>query len=449
MGNTAYRYYDIRRVRGEATHIDIDNTRIEQAGSVFYDTALIRVLGEFGWGVLSIDGEMVGDLMIREKLPTELIQKALNTATLTNERIEIAETASGVHTIPKMKEDPRILSLEEKAEILLDIEKHAKKEEIVSTRIGYSEKTEQISFASSHGDEYEYELVRSGFSVMAVSRRGSLSQMGYNREHTISGIPLRSKHHLAAEAADTAIQLLDAHPAKGGRMKAILDPELAGVFAHEAVGHAAEGDLVKEGSSILQNQIGKQIGPKELTVVDDPTLEMFGFCPVDDEGTKTERTDIISNGIMHAYLHSKETLAADIGYGIAGHSRGMPGDVPIVRMSNTFIAPGDCSYDELVENCRDGILLMGSRGGQVDPGRGIFQFNAEYGYLIENGELGQMVRDVSLSGEILTTLHAITHIGNDLKLSSGFCGKSGQTIPVSDGAPHILLSDAVVGGSDV
>jgi TldD protein len=118
-------------------------------------------------------------------------------------------------------------------------------------------------------------------------------------------------------------------------------------------------------------------------------------------------------------------------------------------MSNTFIAPGECSYDELIENCRDGIILIGSRGGQVDPGRGIFQFNAEYGYLIENGELSQMVRDVSLSGEILTTLHAITHIGDDLKLSPGYCGKSGQSVPVSDGAPHILLSDAVVGGSDL
>ncbi|MDR2855251.1 MAG: TldD/PmbA family protein [Methanomicrobiales archaeon] len=449
MDNTAYRYYDVRRVRGEATHIDIDNTRIELAGSVFYDTALIRVLGEFGWGVLSLDGEMVGDIATREKLPLELIQKALHAAKLTNERIEISETASGMRAIPAMKEDPRASSLEEKAETLLDIEKHAKKDEIVSTRLGYIEKTEQISFASSHGDEYEYELVRSGFSVMAVSRRGSLSQMGYNREHTISGIQLRTKHHLAAEAADRAVKLLDAKPAKGGKMKAILDPELAGVFAHEAVGHAAEGDLVKEGSSVLENYIGKKIGPKELTVIDDPTLEQFGFCPVDDEGTKTECTEIISHGVMHAYLHSKETLAADIGYGIAGHSRGMPGDVPIVRMSNTFIAPGECSYDELIESCRDGILLIGSRGGQVDPGRGIFQFNAEYGYLIENGEVGQMVRDVSLSGEILTTLHAITHIGDDLTFSAGFCGKSGQSVPVSDGSPHILLSDAIVGGSDV
>jgi len=449
MSNTDYRYYDIRRVRGEATLIDIDNARIEQAGTVFYDTALIRVLGSFGWGVLSVDGETVAELAKYETLPSKYIQKALGAAKLTNERIEIAETPSAIRPVPAMKTDPRDISLEEKSGMLLDIEKHAKRDEIVSTRIGYIEKAEHVSFASSHNDMYEYELVRSGFSVMAISKRGSLSQMGYNREHTISGIDLRSKHHLAAEAAEIAVKLLDAQPAKGGQMKAILDPELAGVFTHEAVGHAAEGDLVKEGNSILKDHIGERIGPIGLNVIDDPTLENFGFCPIDDEGTKTERTEIISDGIMNAYLHSKETLAADIGYGTPGHSRAMPGDIPIVRMSNTFIEAGDWAYDELIESCKDGILLMGSRGGQVDPGRGIFQFNAEYGYLIENGELGQMVRDVSLSGEILTTLHAITHIGNDMRLAPGYCGKSGQNVPVSDGAPHILLSDAVVGGSDV
>ena len=104
--------------------------------------------------------------------------------------------------------------------------------------------------------------------------------------------------------------------------------------------------------------------------------------------------------------------------------------------------------EELLEECRDGILLKGSRGGQVDPGRGVFQFNAEYGYVIENGEIGTMIRDVSLSGDILQTLHNIVLCGKDKKMHAGFCGKGGQSVPVSDGAPHILLYNAVVGGSD-
>jgi TldD protein len=116
-------------------------------------------------------------------------------------------------------------------------------------------------------------------------------------------------------------------------------------------------------------------------------------------------------------------------------------------MSNTFIEAGDATEEEIFAECKNGIFLKGSRGGQVDPGRGIFQFNAEYGYLIENGECTTMVRDVSLSGEILTTLHGIVLCGNKRIMSPGYCGKGGQSVPVSDGAPHVLLNDAVVGGS--
>ena len=161
-----------------------------------------------------------------------------------------------------------------------------------------------------------------------------------------------------------------------------------------------------------------------------------------------KRTEIIRGGIVNAFLHTRESLAA-VGDGVAGHARAMPGEPPLVRMSNTFIESGDSTADEIFAECRQGIFLKGSRGGQVDPGRGIFQFNAEYGYLVEDGQCTQMVRDVSLSGEILTTLHGIVLCGNDRMMSPGYCGKGGQSVPVSDGAPHILLNDAVVGGSGV
>lgn len=229
-------------------------------------------------------------------------------------------------------------------------------------------------------------------------------------------------------------------------MNAILDQELAGVFAHEAVGHASEGDLVKEGNSVLSGKIGEKIGNNILTIVDDPSLPEFGFEPVDAEGSAVGRTEIIRRGRVNTYLHSRETLAA-IGHGAAGNARAMPGEPPLVRMSNTYIENGDSSLEEMLETCRDGILLKGSRGGQVDPGRGVFQFNAEYGYLVEGGEVAGMVRDVSLTGEILSTLHSIELCGNDLLMHQGYCGKGGQSVPVSDGSPHVLLRSAVVGGS--
>ncbi len=203
---------------------------------------------------------------------------------------------------------------------------------------------------------------------------------------------------------------------------------------------------MKEGSSVLAGRIGEQIGPAILTIVDDPSIPEFGFEPVDAEGCRTVRTEVVSRGRVNAYLHTRETLAA-LGNGDAGHGRAEGGEPPLVRMSNTFIEEGDATLEEILSECRDGILLVGSRGGQVDPGRGVFQFNAEYGYLIEKGERTRMVRDVSLSGEILSTLHGILLCGNKREMHQGFCGKGGQSVPVSDGAPHILLSDAVVGGS--
>jgi len=440
----SYRYYDVRRVRGELSQIDIDNSVIESAGSSFVDLALIRVLGPVGWGVLSVNG----DLIEGDSLPDTLLHEALDAAKITNGAVSIVEGECQVLSVPKPKEDPRDVSLEEKTQILLDLERHAKMDDIVNTRVTYTERTGNITFFDSSDNRFSYEICRCGFGILAVACKDGITQMGYERRHTINGLNIRHQQNLALHAGTIAQELLHAKPARGGMMNAVLDPELAGVFAHEAIGHAAEGDLVQEGSSVLAGRIGEKVGTPVLTIIDDPTIEDFGFCPVDDEGSKTKRTEIIKSGVVNAYLHSMESMAA-VGEdtGVLGHARGMAGIVPIVRMSNTFIDNGDSDYDEIINECNDGILLKGSRGGQVDPGRGVFQFNAEYGYLIENGECTTMVRDVSLSGDILGTLHQVQLCGNDRKLHAGYCGKYGQTAPVSDGAPHILLKNAVVGGS--
>jgi TldD protein len=340
------------------------------------------------------------------------------------------------------------VDIEEKSALLSGIEQAAVYPSVVNRRANYIEKIENVHFTDSSENEYSYEMSRSGFNVLAVASRNGNVQMGYEREHSIRGFNLRHQQALGKKAAKIAVALLDAGAAKGGKMRAVLDPELAGVFAHEAVGHASEGDLVQEGNSVLKGKTGQKIGNENLTIIDDPGIHEFGFDPVDAEGVAVLRTEIIKKGIINAYLHNRETLSS-VGNGVAGHARAMPGEPPLVRMSNTFIETGDATEHEIFEECRNGIFLRGSRGGQVDPGRGIFQFNAEYGYLVENGECTKMVKDVSLSGEILATLHGIALCGNKRSMSPGYCGKGGQSVPVSDGAPHILLCDAVVGGSGV
>ena len=437
-------YYDLRHVTGEITHIDIDNGVVESAGTSFFNKAVLRVLTGSGWGVLQIDNY----IPCSGSRFDGLLESAARLAGITRENVVLGDAPRGVLAVPPLKEDPSDVSIEEKSALLAEIEMSATHPSVVNRRANYIERIEHVRFSDSSGDEYRYGMCRSGFNVLAVASRNGNVQMGYEREHSIHGLNLRHRQETGKRAAGIAVALLDAGAAKGGKMRAVLDPELAGVFAHEAVGHASEGDLIHEGNSVLKGRTGERIGNGDLTIVDDPGLQEFGFDPVDAEGIAVARTEIIRKGVVHAFLHSRESLSA-VGNGLAGHARAMPGEPPLVRMSNTFIEAGDSTVDEIFAECRDGIFLKGSRGGQVDPGRGIFQFNAEYGYLVRDGECTSMVRDVSLSGEILTTLHGIALCGNDRTMSPGYCGKGGQSVPVSDGAPHILLTDAVVGGSGV
>ena len=209
----SFRYYDIRRVNGEVTQIDLDNGKIEQAGSSFYDKAVIRVLGANGWGVLSVTGEELDT----DKIPSDLIEKAIKASAMTNVRIDIEETPSGIHGVPTMKEDPRDVSLEEKVSIIQDLDSAAKGPDIVSRRIQYLEKSDTVSFSDCLGHDYSYNICRCGFSVFAVASRGGVVQMGYERDHTISGLNIRHRQDLASEAAGRAGKLIDAAPAKGGK----------------------------------------------------------------------------------------------------------------------------------------------------------------------------------------------------------------------------------------
>jgi TldD protein len=272
--------------------------------------------------------------------------------------------------------------------------------------------------------------------------------MGRESRFGVSGFEIFKKHdafELARKAGNTAVELLKAKTPKAGTYPVILDQELAGVFIHEAVGHAVEADHVLEGNSILAGKIGDQIASPLINVYDDPSLHEFGYYPFDDEGAASKRTTLIQNGVLKSFLHSRET--AGILGGESRNSRAQGYSRPVIRMSNTFIAPDGMKFNEMLSELKNGIYLLGSRGGQVNPGEGVFQFNAERGFIVENGELTTPLRDVSLSGNTLEILNNVEAVGNDLEMNSGRCGKAGQLVPVSDGAPHVLVRKAVVGGS--
>ena len=260
------KYYDLRHVTGQVTHIDIDNGVVESAGTSFFNKAVLRVLNRTGWGVIQIDNYTP----CTGRKFEDLIGSAQKLAGITEEIVELGDVPHGILPVPPMKEDPRSVSIEEKSSLLAGIEEAARHPLVTNRRANYVERIEQVRFEDSSANEYSYEMCRSGFNVLAVASRNGNVQMGYEREHTIHGFDLRHRQESGKKAAEIAVALLDAGAVKGGKMRAVLDPELAGVFAHEAVGHASEGDLIQEGSSVLKGKTGEKIGNEILTIVDDP-----------------------------------------------------------------------------------------------------------------------------------------------------------------------------------
>lgn len=438
------KFYDCRVIEGSSTSVVLDNGKIEEISRNFSKGAGIRALCGGSWGYTAVEGD------INLKLGVDAASKlafSMNAST-PKEKVELAAISSPeVKDLPEIKIDPRDIAIEEKVDLMKSIEEHAKLEGVHSTKVMYLESEFKVEYRNSEGLECEYELLNVGFAVSAVASENGVYQAGRESRFGYGYELFKNENvlELAEKAGKTALELLKAKTPKGGEMPVILDQELAGVFAHEAVGHASEADLVLEGDSILENRIGEQIASPLITIIDDPTLHEFGYYPFDAEGSESKRTEIIRDGIFNSYLHSRET-AAKLG-GTPGNCRAQGYSMPVVRMSNTFIDNGDSKFEEMLEEVRDGMYLIGSRGGQVNTGEGIFQFNAEKGYIIKNGELTELVRDVSLSGNTLEILNHVTFVGNDLKMTAGRCGKAGQLVPVSDGSPHIAISKALVGGA--
>jgi TldD protein len=258
---------------------------------------------------------------------------------------------------------------------------------------------------------------------------------------------LRNQQALFDEKTALALELLQATPVTGGSYSVILNPNLAGVFTHEAFGHFSEADLIEDSPSMLEKlQLGAEIGDPGLSILDDPTRpDQLGFYKYDDEGVACRPVPLITNGILSGRLHSRRT-AARFGEPLTGHAVAEDHRYgPIIRMGTIFIKPGQSDFNRLLDQLGNGLYLIDSLGGQTSGEN--FTFGAEYGYEVQNGRLGKMIRDINISGNLYQTLRNIKGIGNDLELSQlGGCGKGQTNIRSCHGGPHILVKDVVIGG---
>ncbi|HNT73263.1 MAG TPA: TldD/PmbA family protein, partial [Methanothrix sp.] len=369
-------FHDLRVIRGKGTRIVLDNGELDEISESFFEGAAIRALAGGSWGFVQTESldDLPGDLERARRAARRIAG---------DERLDLAPSIPGKSAKVPVKKDPASLSLEEKVDLLREIEKAAKVEGVGSTQAVYNELLLKTDYSSSDGRDLEAEATRVGFYVTAVASRSGLYQAGMESRAGACGLELFEDVDavgLARRAGETAVALLDAKAPRGGAYPVVVDQELGGVFVHEAVGHAAEADIVLEGGSILEGKIGERIGSELVTVKDDPSLPLYGFYPFDDEGSATEETVLVDDGVLTSYLHSRET-AARLG-GVPRNARAQGNSRPVVRMSNTYIPPGrdGWSLPEILEEMKDGVYLLGSRGGQVSTAEGIFQFNAKRGY---------------------------------------------------------------------
>ena len=255
---------------------------------------------------------------------------------------------------------------------------------------------------------------------------------------------------LAREAVRQALVNLNAVPAPAGSMTVVLGPGWPGILLHEAIGHGLEGDFNRKGTSAFAGRVGERVASEVCTVVDDGTLSRRrGSLNIDDEGTPTQCTTLIENGVLKGYL--QDTMNARLtGTKSTGNGRRESfAHVTLPRMTNTYMRPGKTPPEEILASVQKGIYAVNFGGGQVDITSGKFVFSASEAYLIENGKVGAPIKGATLIGNGPDVLTRVSMVGNDLKLDDGVgtCGKEGQSIPVGVGQPTLRIDGLTVGGT--
>ncbi len=314
----------------------------------------------------------------------------------------------------------------------------------------YRDVIQMVQIATSDGIIAEDERVYTTVVVHVIASDAETIQTGYEAAGGLIGFELFnevSMEDLSYKASKRAIMMLQARRAPGGRMPVVISSEAGGTMIHEAIGHGLEADLAQQGLSIYSNKLGQRVASEVITVIDDATLlNKRGSYRFDDEGTPSRRNVLVDKGTLTGYMYDKLTAMRDGVKSTGNGRRESYQHRPIPRMTNTFIAPGEASAEEIIKSVPEGLFVRKMGGGQVNTVTGDFVFDVQEGYMIENGMIGEPVREATLTGNGQDVLRSIDMVASDLGFSVGTCGKDSQGVPVSDGMPTIRIPEIVVGG---
>jgi len=354
-----------------------------------------------------------------------------------------------------IKTDPVDVPPEEKVSIALDANKAAWISDKINSAVTVLGLSKDFRlFKSSEGADVGVETTQTGLMHDSVARVNGVMERAPYSESMCAGFEfIKSKdwNSFTADLSKLAIEAASSKTPPPGTYPVVVDPEVVGLLLHEAFGHASEGDLVSTCESVLHNKLDIQLASEVVTIIDEGVVERGYFCPFDDEGIKKEKTVIVENGLLKSYIHNRDS-ASQFGAESTGNGRAQNFEnIPIVRQTNYYMQPKDYEFEELIEGIDFGIYVRGKgmTGGEVEVGMGTFTFGVGPSKVIRNGELAETVRGVVISGLILETLKTVDAVGKDFELRTnvfGGCGKSGQTVPVGFGGPHVRVRQMTVGG---
>ncbi len=438
-------YLAIRLESAEETNILLRGERFETLSEVVSLGGQIRACYKGGWGFASFN-RLTGI--------AEQVENAIAAARLVGDDETILAPIDPIQDSRSLRltgTDPRQIGLGQKkdlcdryGEILRSVDPR-----IATVSVRYGDSAQQVILATSDGTLLEQSWVDMEMRFAATARNGETVQTGRETCGSRKAFEdLTSLDTQVRSAAERAVHALSLQPVKGNTYTVVIDPILSGLFVHEAFGHLSEADMAYENPDLLEVMtIGRRFGPNCLQIFDGALPEGHrGSYFYDDEGTPATTTQLIQDGVLVGRLHSRET-AGKLGEQPTGNARCLDYRYPpLVRMTNTWIERGDTPVPDLFTGIEEGVYARNWLGGMTNGE--MFTFTAGEAWMIRNGEVAEPVRDVTLSGNVFTTLADIEAIGDDFFWDeSGGCGKGGQNgLPVGCGGPSLRIRNVVVGG---
>ncbi|MGH2982264.1 MAG: TldD/PmbA family protein [Solirubrobacterales bacterium] len=431
--------------RGTGMAMSVDESRIEGVGSGAEQGAGVRVVKDGTAYFAHVDGLAEADLL-------RAADEAA--AALRGSRTEPLPLEALATTPQEIRLRPGDVAAERKSDLLrtLDERGRSQGEEIVQLQISYSEVRREIAVANSAGTYATDDRTRVRLGAQAVARRNGTVQTGFETLGGHRGFELLDGDpgRVAERAAKTALTLLDADPAPAGSMPVVVAGGFGGVLFHEMTGHGLEADHVQKGASVYEGKLGQVVAEPLVNAFDDGLLPgEWGTDAIDDEGTPAQKTLVIEEGRLTSFLHDRRSAERAGAEPTGNGRRASFAHLPIPRMTNTYIAPGDAEPEALISEVKRGFYAVSFAGGQVEPASGDFVFGVSEGYLIEGGKVTRPCRGATLIGNCVDALAAIDAVGSDFEMKSGFCGKAGQRVPVGTGQGHVRIRELTVGGTEV